>query len=79
MDEEINLREKFDSVIRELDIRFPELDLRFNFQSGSNSMRFYIADIDSDVMELDLRSVSAQAILNEATFCVKQTVRKFDA
>ena len=79
MDTENNLKQKFDSVVRQLDIRFPELDLRFNFQSNNSSMRFYVADVDSDVMELDLRAVSAQAILNEATFCVKQTVRIFDA
>ncbi len=79
MENENNLREKFDTVVRELDIHFPDLDLRYNFQCGNSSMRFYIADIDSNVIELDLRTVSARSLVQEATFCVKQTVRRFDA
>ena len=77
--DENNLREKFNTIVRELDIRFPELDLRFNFQSDRSSMRFYIADVDSDILELDLRDNSAQSLLHEATFSVKETVRHFDA
>ena len=73
------LEEEFHFIVRELTNVFPELDLRFNLQAGSNRIRYQIADVSHDTYEAQIGAQSAQNILNEAILNIKAIARRFDA
>jgi hypothetical protein len=69
---------EFISVASELMSRFPELDLRFNFQNGSNRLRFMVASVSRDIIELDLDTHDADDVLHAAIFEIKERAQIFD-
>ena len=57
---------------------FPELDLRFNLQGNSSTVRYSIPDICQDVFEVTL-SGSLVEHIHEAAFAIKEATGRFDA
>jgi hypothetical protein len=58
---------------------FPELDLRFNLQNGSKTVRFTLPGHTNRVFEAELGQNELDSLVYEAAFAVKEMVRKFDA
>ncbi|MFN8392225.1 MAG: hypothetical protein U0136_18175 [Bdellovibrionota bacterium] len=58
---------------------FPDLDLRFNLQNGTNRLRYTIPAVSSKVFELQLGQDEIDSLVHEATFEIKEITRRFDA
>ncbi len=74
------LTRQFIHFASRLSAYFPELDLRFNLQDGTNTLRYRIPDLSKDVFELDLDpALSIEQLLHEAAFTIKEIAQRFDA
>lgn len=73
------VRGQFVFLAQELSNRFPDLDLRFNLQNDSSTLRFIIAAISRDVVELDLGEYETSDLLNAAILQIKEMAQIFDA
>jgi len=73
------VRGQFVFLATELANRFPELDLRFNLQNESSTLRFVAAAVSKDVVELDLGEHETGDLLNAAILQIKEMARIFDA
>ncbi len=73
------VRDQFVFLATELSNLFPELDLRFNLQSGTNQLRYRAVAVSKEVFELPLGKRSAQELLHQAIFTIKERARLFDA
>lgn len=59
---------------------FPDLDLRFNLQDDSKTLRYQIPELTADVFELDLDPAqSIEELIHEAAFTIKELAQRFDA
>lgn len=58
---------------------FPDLDLRFNLQNGSNLIRYTAPKVSKKVFELALGAESVEELVHSATFALKEATRRFDA
>jgi len=74
-----DLQKTFVSVAHQLGVLFPDLDLRFSLQSGSETLRFMAADISREVHEVSLVGKSTNEILHQAIFAIKEICGRFDA
>lgn len=60
--------------------QFPQLDLRFNLQSGTKVLRCLIAENSpSSIIEVALGSAPTEELLYEAIFAIKVATHSFDA
>ena len=73
------IRQQFISIASELSNIFPDLDLRFNLQGGSNRLRYVAAAISSEVHELELGDLETQELIFEAIFTLKEVAQLYDA
>jgi len=74
-----SVKGQFVFIANELSSRFPDLDLRFNLQNGTNTLRFMAAAISRDVVELDLGDHETTDLLNAAILQIKEIAQIFDA
>jgi len=74
-----SIKGQFVYIANELSTRFPDLDLRFNLQNGTNTLRFMAAAISRDVVELDLGDHETIDLLNAAILQIKEIAQIFDA
>jgi len=74
-----SVKGQFVFIANELASRFPDLDLRFNLQNGTNTLRFMAAAISRDVVELDLGDHETTDLLNAAILQIKEIAQIFDA
>jgi hypothetical protein len=74
-----NIRERFVGIANELSYRFPDLDLRFNLESGSPILRMIAPSSSERVMSLNLSRGSYTQLLYSAIFQIKELIQHFDA
>ena len=77
--EEKTIETQFVELASELNLVFPELDLRFSLKSESEEMRYYAAAVSDEILELTLGSKSTLELMYEATFALKELAQLFDA
>lgn len=70
---------KFKRVARELSNSFPALDLRFNLQEGSNTVRVLAPDLSSRALRMSLDKESERDLVVRATFELKRLAKQYDA
>lgn len=58
---------------------FPDLDVRFNLQGGSNTLRYTIPAVTDEVFELTLGRERIESLIHEAAFAIKELTQRFDA
>lgn len=59
---------------------FPSLDLRFNLESDSHTLRYYAAGTSPEVFQVDLNYVNdLETLVHEAIFNVKEIAQLFDS
>lgn len=73
------IKGQFVYLATELSNRFPDLDLRFNLQNDTATLRFVAAAVSTDVIELDLGEHETTDLLNAAILQIKEMARIFDA
>ncbi|MCB0361001.1 MAG: hypothetical protein KDD44_15235 [Bdellovibrionales bacterium] len=73
------IRRQFISIASELSIQFPDLDLRFNLQSGSNRLRYVAAAVSTEVHEMTLGEIETRELIYEAIFTLKELAQMYDA
>ena len=72
------VKQQFHVLANELSVRFPELDLRFNLQSGTNRLRLKAASVSHEVIELPLGEYETDELLYAAMFRIKEIARLYD-
>lgn len=70
---------QFCIVARELCNRFPNLELWFNLEEGTSTMRYGAETISPEVLELKLGLDSAEVLCTQAIFSLKVLARMFDS
>ena len=73
------LEKQFVFIANELNNRFPDLDLRFNFVRQSSQVRFFAASISRRVHELQLGNNNPRDLIHQATFTLKEVAQIYDA
>jgi hypothetical protein len=74
-----NITKQFVYFASRLSCSFPDLDLRFNLQGGTNRLRYTIPAVSSRVFELTLGKQNIETLVHEATFEIKEITQRFDA
>lgn len=74
-----NVTDQFVYFASKLSTYFPDLDLRFNLQGGTNRLRYSIPSISKRVYELQLGHEHIENLVHEATFKIKEIAQRFDA
>lgn len=69
---------RFVTLATQISNFFPELDLRFNLQHGSTTLRYMIAGLSDDVYELEFDTNDIHPTVHEAVFAIKQLIGRFD-
>lgn len=77
MDQEKEAKQQFRNIANELCAQFPDLDLRFSYQEGTQTIRFMAAAVSADIHETILESDPINA-LHETIFAVKALAGLFD-
>ncbi len=72
-------KKSFVFIASELNRLFPDLDLRFNLKAGSSQIRFLVADVTEDPLELDLDEQDPQKLVYEASLAIKEIAQLFDS
>jgi hypothetical protein len=70
---------KFTTLARELDYRFPYLDLHFNLEANSGMVRFFPGHKPSQILELSLHEENSFDLINEAILSLKELLAIYDA
>lgn len=73
------LSKQFVYLASELSTKFPQLDLRFNYQSESGLFRIMAAACSREIYEFPLGEGSTDDVLYEAIFLIKEVAQIFDA
>ena len=74
------LRDRFVYLASELSSRFPQLDLRFNWQAGSEVLRLVLPNSSKRrVIELDIAAYERDELLYGAIFRIKELAKLYDA
>ncbi len=76
--ENTNIKKTFVYLAGELSSRFPELDLRFNLQTGTDRFRVIAAAVSNTVIELPIAKHECQDLLHAAIFELKELAQLFD-
>lgn len=74
---QLNEKDQFVDVARQLSLAFPDLDLAFNLQEGSQKMRCFVGT--EEPIELSLDGAETRELVFEAIFAIKSLVRRFDS
>jgi len=72
------IRDQFIFLAQELSNRFPTLDLRFTLQSGTQKLRFMVASISREIIEMSMIDNSPLDVLYAAIFEIKERAQLFD-
>jgi hypothetical protein len=74
-----NLTDQFVSVATQVSTSFPEIDLRFSHEEGSDNFQMVAPSISEDVFEFPLGVCSTKELIHETIFAIKEIAQLYDA